>query len=347
MKLVTVLVGTSCLLLMMLFIALFAMVRGAAADDYYKGKTVSLYVGYDPGGTNDIVTRLVGAHIGPHLGGNPSVVVKNMPGAGSRKLAAHLYSRAAKDGTEFGNIDRAVSTESLLDPSAKNPFDVLGLTWVGSPTQETLLCVSWHTSKVQSVEDLLVKEFVIASPGSASGESMAAHVLNALLGTKVRAIGGYPGGNEMNLAMQRGEVDGRCGIGWGAIKVTSSDLIRDKQLKVLLQTAIDKHPDLPDVPTAYEMVKAPDDRKALELIFANQKVGRPFVAPPDMPADRKTALRKAFDETMKDPAFVAAAAKAKVELQPITGEEIERLLKSTYATPAPVVERTVKIVQGK
>ncbi len=118
---------------------------------------------------------------------------------------------------------------------------------------------------------------------------------------RVRAIGGYPGGNEMNLAMQRGEVDGRCGIGWGAVKVTSSELIRDKQLKVLLQTAIDKHPDLPDVPTAYEMVKGADDRKALEVIFANQKVGRPFVAPPDMPADRRTALRHAFDDTMKDP----------------------------------------------
>ncbi len=180
MKFVSVFVVPSCFL----FILHFAMVHGAAADDYYKGKTISLYVGYDPGGTNDILTRLVGAHIAPHLGGNPSVVVKNMPGAGSRKLAAHLYSRAAKDGTEFGNIDRAVSTESLLDPSAKNPFDVLGLTWVGSPTQETLLCVSWHTSKVQSVQDMLVREFVIASPGSASGEAMAAHVLNALLGTK-------------------------------------------------------------------------------------------------------------------------------------------------------------------
>ena len=159
MRLVTVVVGTSCLLLAALFVALFAIAHKAAADEYYKGKTVTVYVGYDPGGTNDIVTRLVAAHIGPHLGGSPTVVVKNMPGAATRKLAAHIYTRAAKDGTEFGNIDRAVSTESLLDPSAKNPFDVLALTWIGSPTQETLVCVSWHTSKVQSVEDILAKDY--------------------------------------------------------------------------------------------------------------------------------------------------------------------------------------------
>lgn len=347
MRILTVVVGTSCLFLMALLIALFAVTLRASADDYYKGKTVTIYVGYSSGGTNDIVTRLVGGHIGPHLGGNPTIVVKNMPGAATRKLAAHIYSRAAKDGTEFGNIDRALSTESLLDPSAKNPFDALALTWIGSPSQETLVCVSWHTSKVQSIKDVLSKEYVVASPGSPSGEQMIANLLNALLGAKVRAVGGYPSGNEMNLAMQRGEVDGRCGMGWGAIKVTSAELIKTKQLKVLLQTAMDRHPDLSDVPNAYEMVKSDDDRKALALVFASQKVGRPFIAPPGMPTERKAALRKAFNETMADPAFIASAEKLKIDLQPITGEEIERMLKSAYATPASVVARTVKIVQGK
>jgi tripartite-type tricarboxylate transporter receptor subunit TctC len=347
MRFMTIVVGTSCLLLMALFIVLFAIAHEAAADEYYKGKTVSVYVGYGPGGTNDIVTRLVAAHIGPHMGGNPTVVVRNMPGAASRKLAAYIFTRAAKDGTEFGNIDRAVSTESLLDPTAKNPFDVLGFTWVGSPTQETLVCVSWHTSKVQSVEDILTKDYVVASPGSSSGEQMIANALDALLGAKVRAIGGYPGGSEMNLAMERGEVDGRCGMGWGAIKVTSMDQIKSKQLKVLLQTSIDKHPDLPDVPNAYDMVKSEADRQPLALLFASQKVGRPFIAPPNMPEDREAALRKAFDDTMHDPAFIAGAEKLKFDLQPISGAEIERILKAAYATPAPVIARTVKIVQGK
>lgn len=347
MRLVTVVIGTSCLFLMALFIALFITTRGASADDYYKGKTVTVYVGYDPGGTNDIVTRLVAAHLGPHMGGDPSVVVKNMPGAATRKLAAHIYARAAKDGTEFGNIDRALATESLLDPSAKNPFDVLALTWVGSPSQETLVCVSWHTSKVQSVEDIMSKEYLVASPGSPSGEQMIANVLTVLLGAKVRAISGYPGGSAMNLAMQRGEVDGRCGMGWGAIKATSLDQIQSKELKVLLQTAMDKHPDLPDVPNVYDMVKNESDRQALALLFASQKVGRPFIAPPDMPADRKAALRKAFDDTMADANFIAGAAKLKIDLQPITGEELERIIKAAYATPAAVIAKTVEIVQVK
>ena len=343
MRLVTLVVATTCLFLMALFIALFFTAHGARADDFYKGKTVTAYVGYDPGGTNDIVTRLVAAHIGHHMSGNPTVVVKNMPGAASRKLTAHIFARAAKDGTEFGNIDRAVSTEALLDPSAKNPFEVLELTWIGSPSQETLICVSWHTSKVQSVADILSREYLVASPGSPSGEQMIANVLNALLGAKVRAISGYPGGNEMNLAMQRGEVDGRCGMGWGAVKVTSADLITSKQLKVLIQTSIDKHPDLLDVPNAYDMVKTDSDRQALALLFASQKVGRPFIAPPNMPADRKAALRKAFDDTMTDPAFIAGAVKIKLDLQPITGEQLERILKTAYATPQAIIDKVVAI----
>ena len=215
------------------------------------------------------------------------------------------------------------------------------------PSQETLICVSWHTSKVQSVEDILSKEYLVASPGSPSGEQMIANVLNALLGAKVRAISGYPGGNEMNLAMQRGEVDGRCGMGWGAVKVTSADLIKSKELKVLLQTSIDKHPDLLDVPNAYDMVKTDSDRQALALLFASQKVGRPFIGPPDMPADRKAALRQAFNDTMVDPGFIAGAEKIKLDLQPITGEQLELILKTAYATPTAIIDRTVKIVQSK
>ena len=346
MRLVTVVIGTSCLFLMALFIALFIATHGAIADDYYKGKTVTVYVGYDPGGTNDIVTRLVAAHIGPHMGGDPSVVVKNMPGAATRKLAAHIYARAAKDGTEFGNIDRALATESLLDPSAKNPFDVLALTWIGSPSQETLVCVSWHTSKVQSVADILSKEYLVASPGSPSGEQMIANVLNALLGAKVRAISGYPGGNEMNLAMQRGEVDGRCGLGWGAIQANYSQWLRDNQMKVLVQFSVDKLPDLANVPSVYDMLKSDDDRKVLDLILAAQKLGRPFVAPPDLPQDRKIALRTAFETTLRDPAFIAGAERQKIDLQPLSGAEIEKILQRAYATPPPIVSRAAKLGEG-
>lgn len=314
-----------------------------AADDYYKGKTVTLYVGSSAGGTNDITTRLVGAHIGAHLGGDPTIVVKNMPGAGSRKLAAYLYTVAPKDGTEFGNVERPISTEGLLDPKVKNPFDVLKLTWIGSPMQETLVCVVWHSAKVQTVPDLLNKEFVVATPSSSGGEAMIAGVLNSLVGAHLRSISGYPGGAEMNLAMQRGEVDGRCGLGWGAIQANYSQWLRDKQMKVLVQFAVEKLPDLAEVPSVYDMLKSDDDRKVLDLILAAQKLGRPFVAPPDLPEDRKIALRAAFEKTLRDPAFVAGAQRQKIDLQPLSGAEIEQILRRAYATPPPIVARATKL----
>lgn len=319
---------------------------GAKADDYYKGKTVSLYVGSSAGGTNDITTRLVGAHIGAHLGGDPAIVVKNMPGAGSRKLAAYLYSVAPKDGTEFGNVERPISTESLLDAKVKNPFDVLKFTWIGSPMQETLVCVVWHTAKVQTVPDLLSQEFVVATPSSSGGEAMIAGVLNSLVGAHLRAISGYPGGAEMNLAMQRGEVDGRCGLGWGAIQANYSQWLRDKQMKVLVQFAVDKLPELSDVPSVYDLLKSDDDRKVLDLILAAQKLGRPFVAPPDMPEARKIALRTAFENTLLDPAFIAGAQRQKIDLQPLSGAEIEQILQRAYATPPPIVSRAAKLGEG-
>ena len=318
----------------------------AADDDYYRGKTVIAYVGYNAGGTNDIVTRIVAQHIGKHMGGNPSVIVKNMPGAGSRTLAGYLYNKAPKDGTEFGNIDRAVTTEALLDPSVRNPFEILDFTWVGTPSQEALLCVTWHTSQVKTLKDMMARETIIASPGSASGEALSAQVLNATIGTRIRAIAGYPGGAEMNLAMQRGEVDGRCGIGWGAIKATSMQWIRDKELNILLQTATERHPDLAEVPTSYELVKNAADRRALEVIYANQRLGRPFIAPPNMPTDRKTALRRAFDATMKDEGFIADAAKQNIDLQPLTGEQMERTLGDAYDLPPSILARAQELVKA-
>lgn len=332
--------ASACLASTILALGLCA---GAAADDYYKGKTVSLYVGSSAGGTNDITTRLVGAHIGPHLGGDPTIVIKNMPGAGSRKLAAYLYSVAPKDGTEFGNVERPISTEALLDAKVNNPFDVLKLTWLGSPMQETLVCVVWHTAKVQSVRDLLTKEFVVATPSSAGGEAMIAGVMNSLVGARLRGISGYPGGAEMNLAMQRGEVDGRCGLGWGAIQANYAQWLTDKQMKVLVQFAVEKLPGLPDVPSVYDMLKSDDDRRVLDLILAAQKLGRPFVAPPDLPADRKAALREAFDKTFRDPAFVAGAQRLKIDLQPLSGADIDSILQRAYATPPPIVARAAKL----
>ena len=244
-------------------------------------------------------------------------------------------------------MERPISTESLLDPKVKNPFDVLKLTWIGSPMQETLVCVVWHTSQVQSLEDFRTKEFVVATPSSSGGEVMIAEVLNTLVGTRVRGISGYPAGPDMNLAMQRGEVDGRCGLGWGAIRANYAQWLADKDMKVLVQFAAEKIPELGDVPSIYDMLKSSDDRAVLDLILAAQKLGRPFVAPPDLPDDRKAALRAAFDDTLRDPAFIAEAERLKIDLQPLTGAEIEQILQRAYGTAPTIVARAVQLTQGQ
>ena len=327
-----------------LMIGLGAVFCGnAQAEDYYKGKTVSLYVGATTGGANDVAARLVGAHIGRHLGGDPTVVIKNLPGAGGRKLATYLYTVAAKDGTEFANIQRAILTESLLDPKVKNPYDVLKMTWIGSPSQEMLVCVVWHSSKIQTLQDLLSKEYIVAASNSSGGEAMIAGVLNTLAGAHLRSIVGYSGGGEMNLAMQRGEVDGRCGLGWGAIKTNYSQWIAEKQMKALIQFASVKSPDLPDTPSVYELLKSDEDRKVLDLILATQRFGRPFAAPPGLSQERADALRAAFARTMNDPVFIADAERQKVDLEPLSGTEIDQLLQQAYATPPPIVARAAKL----
>jgi tripartite-type tricarboxylate transporter receptor subunit TctC len=316
------------------------------AQDYYRGKTVSVYSGYEPGGTNDLATRLVANHIGRHLGGNPTVIVKNYPGAASRNLASYLYTRAAKDGTEFGNVDRAIATELLFDPTVKSSYDILRFTWIGSPVQETMVCIAWQSSKLETLQDVLQRGMTIASPGAGAGEDAAARTMNALLGAKVRPIHGYQGGSDMNLAMQRGEVDGRCGLGWGAIRANYMDWITSRQARVLLVFAEDKISELPEVPTLYELAKEERDRQALRLLFVTQKLGRPFIAPPDMPEERRAALRNAFEATMRDPQFRAEAESRKFELQPVTGTALQEMLQAAYAAPKPAVERAVELVRA-
>jgi tripartite-type tricarboxylate transporter receptor subunit TctC len=323
--------------------AMFACGGADAADGFYKGKAVSVYVGASPGGTNDLATRLIVKHLPKHVDGRPTMVVKNMPGAGSRKLAAYLYSHAPKDGTEFGTVDRNVFTDWLLQTDKTNLVDPRELTWLGSPVQETLTCVSWKTSPVQSLDDLKSKPFVIGSTGAASGETLHANILNTYLGAKVKTISGYPGGSEMNLAMQRGETDGRCGLGWGAIKAGYFGWVEAKDMKVLIQNALESHPELEGVPVLADLVSDGPDKQALTLLLADQKVGRPMIGPAGLPTARRDELRKALDDTFKDPEFLSEAAASKYEIRPIGGEAITKLLDSLFAIPQPVVERAQKI----
>ena len=315
--------------------------RAELPADYYKGKQVDLIVGYDPGGGYDIYARALARHIGRHLPGNPTVVVRNMPGAASRLAANHLYSIAPKDGTTFGTIARGLPTEELLG-AAGIRFESQKFTWIGSMNNEVSVGIAWHTSPVKTIEEAYSREMIV---GGISDSIVFANVMNSVLGTKFKIVTGYKGGGEISLAMEQGELHGRMGWSWSSVMSTNRDWIRDKKLLLLVQFSTTKHADLPDVPLVTELARSPEDRALLELVFARQVIGRPFIAPPGLSADATATLRKAFDATLADPEFRAEAVKSKLEVNPVSGEDVERLVTRLFQTPSAVVERAKTIIQ--
>jgi len=305
-----------------------------AADsvaDFYKGKTVNLFVGQSAGGGYDTYARTVARHLGKHIPGNPTVVVRNRPGAGSLVLTNELYNILPKDGTVLALIARGMPMEPLLG-NEKAKYDARKFNWIGSANNEVSICVAWHTTPIQRFEDLYTQEMVVGGTGSGADTALFPKILNNVLGTKMKLIVGYPGGNDINLAMERGEVQGRCGYSWSSAKSRNAEWLEQKKIRILAQISTEKHEELPDVPLIMDFVKDPDDRRAMELIFARQVMGRPFVAPPGVPAARVRALRAAFNATVKDPEFLAETGKQDLEVNPVTGERIAKLLDEIYAS---------------
>ena len=318
--------------------ALFAQpVAAGSVADFYKGKTITIYIGYSPGGGYDAYARTVGRHIGKHIPGNPGTVAKNRPGAGSLKLANELYNTLPKDGTAIGTIGRGIPMEPLFG-TKEAKFDPSKFNWLGSANNEVSVCVAWHTSPIKTLNDFLTKEMIVGGTGPGADTDTFPKVLNNVIGTKLKLVTGYPGGNNINLAIERGEVQGRCGWSWSSVKSTRAQWLRDKKINVLLQMSTAKHPELPDVPFVMDLAKTEKDRKVLKLVFARQAWGRPFVAPPGVPADRVKALQAAFMATMKDPKFLEDAKKQKLEIAPISGAEIGRLMVALYASPKDIVQ---------
>jgi tripartite-type tricarboxylate transporter receptor subunit TctC len=298
--------------------------------DFYDGRELRLLIGYSAGGGYDTYARLLARYLGRHIPGNPNVVPQNMPGAASLRLANYLYNVAPKDGSVIGIVARGMAMEPLLSARGTQ-FDATEFSWIGSLNNEVSVCASWHTSDVKTMQDLMTRELIVGGIGSASGTDVFPLVVRNLLGANIRLITGYPGGNDILLAMERGEVDGRCGWSWSTVLATRPDWIVEGRLNMLVQFALEKHPDLPDVPLVTEFADSEDERMALELIFARQVMGRPFVAPPGIPAERLDALRRAFDATAADPEFLAEAERMQLELNPVSGEEVDALLARVYA----------------
>jgi tripartite-type tricarboxylate transporter receptor subunit TctC len=312
--------------------------------DFYKGKTVDLYIGYSVGGAYDLYARYLARHMGKHIPGNPTVVPKNMEGAGSLRLANWLYNVGPKDGSVFGIIGRGTGFDALLG-NQKAQFDATKYTWIGSANNEVSICVAWHTSGVTKFEDMLERPLIVGGTSASADTDQFPKITNGVLGTKMKVITGYPGGNEVGLAMERGEVQGRCGWSWSSVKSTHQKWMDEKRFSILVQLALKKHPDLPDVPLIVDLAKTDEQRKILELIFARQVMGRPFVAPPNLPPERATALRKAFMDTMNDKEFLADADKAQLEITPVPGEQIQKLVQDIFTAPPEVAKKATALLR--
>lgn len=315
-----------------------------ASSAQAQSSLVNLYVGYSSGGGYDVYARTVARYMGRHLPGSPNVIVQNMPGAGSLRLANWLYSVAPKDGNTFGIVGRGVAFDTLLGLPGTN-YDATRFTWIGSAANEVSVCVAWHTSEVKSVDQIFAKEWIVGGTGGSADTDQYPKLINGVLGTKMKLVIGYPGGNDVNLAMERGEVQGRCGWSWSSLKATAPEWLRDKKINVLMQLSLNKHPDLPNVPLILDLAKTPEQKGIFQLVFARQVLGRPFLGPPGISAERTAALRKAFMDTMQDKDFLAEAERAKLEITPVPGETVQKLVADAYAMPPDVIKKTAALLK--
>jgi tripartite-type tricarboxylate transporter receptor subunit TctC len=310
---------------------------GEPVADFYSGKTLQLVIGYSVGGGYDIYARTLARYMGKHIPGNPTIVPQNMPGAGSLRAMNYLAKAAPKDGSVFGTFARGAAMEPLYDPKAM-PFDPKSLKWIGSVTNEVSTCAFWHASGINNWADMQRKPYTIGGTGVSSDTDVFPKVIRNLFHLPLKLVTGFPGGQDVVLSLQRGEIDGRCGWSWTSLISRNRALYDSKQIIVPLQLGLHKHPDLPDVPLVMDLSSDPKIKAALKLIFARQAMARPFAAPAGIAPERLQALRDAFDATMRDPAFLQEAKRLELEIAPVTGIEIEQLIKEIYETPLDVVQ---------
>jgi tripartite-type tricarboxylate transporter receptor subunit TctC len=311
----------------------------AAGADFYRGRTVTIVVSSAVGGGYDALSRIIGRHIGRHIPGQPTVIINNMPGAGGIAATNYLYNNAPKDGTVMGGVQNNTPLEPLLG-TAQARYDPTKFNWLGSPSVEIGLVVVWNTVPVNSIADMQRREVVMGSTGANSTPSFYARLLNETLGTKMKLIVGYPGQNDSFIAMERGELDGHPSMFYSSMMATQPDLLRDKKVKLLLQYGPFKEPALPNVPFVMDIEKDPEDRALLEAGFAALALGRPYLMPPGVPAERVAIMRKALADTFVDPGFRAEATRiGMAPNQPRTGEQLQAVIAQTYRAPPAVIAR--------
>jgi tripartite-type tricarboxylate transporter receptor subunit TctC len=330
------------------FAAVAGSVPACAQGDvaaFFKDKQMRIVVGSAPGAGYDLNARLLARHWTDHIPGKPQFIVQNQVGAGSVTMTNAVYGGAPRDGTVIGAAINGMPTASLLTPAIVK-YDTKKLIWVGSTNRETQLCYVWHTAPVQSLADLKTTELVVGATSAGTTQFDFPIAAKAILGLKFKVISGYKGTTDIHLAMESGEVQGMGSNGWLSLKTLNSNWLAEKKVRPIVQFVLERNPELGDVPTIFEIASNDAQKQALRLLVARLEYGRPFFLPPDVPGDRVAALRRAFDETMKDPSYLAEAEKAKIDVSPMSGEEVEKLVAQVLDTPPDVVALVQKALES-
>ena len=331
----------------LLIVAALAVLAGIAkADsvaDFYKGRTISMVIGYSVGGGYDAYARLLARYFGKHIGGEPSIVPQQMTGAGSLRAANYIFSVAPKDGSVLGTFSRSMGIAPLLGQAE---FDSRKFSWLGSMTDDDTTCVTWNSSPIKTWTDFLNKPSKLGGLGADADPDIWALFYKNVFGAKTQLVSGYPGTNDVVLAMERGEVDGLCGLSWSTIKTRHGEWLTSHSANIIVQAALKKEPEIASVPLATDLVTNPEQLQIIKLLLTSQAMARPFAAPPDIPVERKQALIAAFDATMRDSDFLADAQKLSFEIHPVNAATIDQLLAEVYATPKDVLTKAAKAISS-
>jgi tripartite-type tricarboxylate transporter receptor subunit TctC len=319
--------------------------HAAPADEFYKGKQIVLILSTDVGGGYAASANAIIPYLSANIPGRPRIIMQNMPGAGGVRAMNYMYSAAPKDGTRIALV-QAMSPYAPLFGVDAAKYDPRQMHWIGSLEKSTGICVAWSTSGIRTWQDVFAKEFVVGASGAGSQMETLPHMVNKLFGTKIKVVSGYKGGNDVFLAMERGEVDGIC-ESLDSVIDKRPEWISTKKVLVLFQGGAAPNPEIKDVPFILDFARNEEEKQAMLFLYGGQGIGRPFVAPPDLPADRLKMLREAFNKTMRDPEFIADVKKEKLDLEPEDGEHLAALIAKMYQTPKAVVEKVSALLKSK
>jgi tripartite-type tricarboxylate transporter receptor subunit TctC len=318
-----------------------------AEADFYRGKTIELIISTGVGGGLDANARIVARHLGNHIPGHPTILPKNMPGAGHLRAANYVYSQAPKDGTAIGTFIPIFVMAQVLERSKNIQFDPTNFQWLVSTSSSNSTVYVWHTSGVTTLEDAMRRQVLMGATGVGSYTAIYPTVMNSLLGTKFKLVTGYQSAAEVGLAMERGEIQGRAGNNLNSLKVENHEWIKNGKINLLTQIGIGRDPEFPQVPLLIEFAKTDEDRRILRFFSTDTVVGRPFVTPPGVPSERVALLRRAFNDMLKDPAFRKDMNSAGLDLTPVQGAEIQRIVGELINTPAHIVAKAKAAMEPK